>query len=237
MAATGNPIGAKEAYEIGLVDRLIEGDLLQHAVAYADEVPDTARSPRASERDDKLAEARANPGLFDEFRKANARKFRGFDAPEYNIRAIEAAVAKPYAEGVLDRTPAVHGADERHPGQGAAIFLLRRAQGRQDRRPARGHVSPRDIRKVGVIGAGTMGGGISMNFLSAGIPVTIVEMAAGSARPRHRRDAQELRGDRAKGKMTPSRSARRWACSSPRSTSTRSPIATSSSRPCSRIWT
>src|SRR3569623_735730 len=101
MASTGNPIGAKEAYEIGLVDRLIEGDLEQHAVAFAEEVRDVRPIPKTSERDDKLAEARANPGVFDEFRKANARKFRGFDAPEYNIRAIEAAVAKPYAEGVL----------------------------------------------------------------------------------------------------------------------------------------
>ena len=82
MAATGNPIGAKEAYEIGLVDRLIEGDLEQHAVAFAEEVRDVRPIPKTSERDDKLAEARANPGIFDDFRKANARKFRGFDAPE-----------------------------------------------------------------------------------------------------------------------------------------------------------
>ncbi|HEX8579035.1 MAG TPA: enoyl-CoA hydratase/isomerase family protein, partial [Allosphingosinicella sp.] len=102
MAATGNPIGAKEAYEVGLVDRLIEGDLLQHAVAYADEVKDTRPIRKSSELDEKLAEARANPTLFDDFRKENARKFRGFDAPEYNVRAIEAAVAKPYAEGVQD---------------------------------------------------------------------------------------------------------------------------------------
>src|SRR3954452_5905738 len=93
MAATGNPISAKEAYEIGLVDRLIEGDLEQHAVAFAEEVRDARPIPKTSERDDKLAEARANPGIFDEFRKCNARKFRGFDAPESNIRAIEAAVA------------------------------------------------------------------------------------------------------------------------------------------------
>src|SRR4051812_32300630 len=101
MASTGNPIGAKEAYEIGLVDRLTEGDLEQHACAFAEEVRDVRPIPKTSERDDKLAEARANPGIFDDFRKANGRKFRGFDAPESNIRAIEAAVAKPYAEGVL----------------------------------------------------------------------------------------------------------------------------------------
>src|SRR3954470_13649768 len=67
MASTGNPIGAKEAYEIGLVDRLIEGDLEQHAVAFAEEVRDVRPIPKTSERDDKLAEARANPGIFDAF--------------------------------------------------------------------------------------------------------------------------------------------------------------------------
>src|SRR3954464_2337111 len=69
MAATGNPIGAKEAYEIGLVDRLIEGDLEQHAVAFAEEVKDARPLPRSSERQEKLAEA--DPGLFDSFRKEN----------------------------------------------------------------------------------------------------------------------------------------------------------------------
>src|ERR671916_257378 len=54
MAATGNPIGAKEAYEIGLVDRLIEGDLEQHAVAFAEEVRDVRPIPKSSELDEKL---------------------------------------------------------------------------------------------------------------------------------------------------------------------------------------
>src|SRR5215216_4056799 len=87
MAATGNPIGAKEAYEIGLVDRLIEGDLEQHAVAFAEEVRDARPIPKTSERDDRLQEARDNPSIFDDFRKENAKKFRGFEAPEHNIRA------------------------------------------------------------------------------------------------------------------------------------------------------
>ncbi|HEX9932687.1 MAG TPA: 3-hydroxyacyl-CoA dehydrogenase NAD-binding domain-containing protein [Allosphingosinicella sp.] len=174
MAATGSPIGAKEACEVGLVDRLIEGDLLQHAVAYASEVKDTRPLPKSSERDDKLAEARADPGLFDTFRKENARKFRGFDAPEYNIRAIEAAVAKPYAEGVRDERrlfmELMSGTQARAQQY---FFFAERKASKIEGLPE--DTKPREIRKVGVIGAGTMGGGISMNFLSAGIPVTIVE--------------------------------------------------------------
>jgi 3-hydroxyacyl-CoA dehydrogenase len=175
MAATGNPISAKEAYEAGLVDRLIEGDLEQHAVAYADEVKAVRPIPKTSERDDKLEEARANPAVFDDFRKENARKFKGFEAPEKNIQAIQAAVAKPYAEGVLDERRLFM---ELMTGTQAKaqqyFFFAERQAAKIDGLPE--GTTPRPIERVGVIGAGTMGGGISMNFLSAGIPVTIVEM-------------------------------------------------------------
>src|SRR5688572_8252256 len=176
MAATGNPIGAREAYGIGLVDRLIEGDLEQHAVAFAEEVRDARPLPKSSERDEKLGEARANPAIFDEFRKANARKFRGFEAPESNIKAIEAAVAKPYAEGVQDERrlfmELMMGTQARAQQY---FFFAERKASKIEGLPE--DTKAREIKRVGVIGAGTMGGGISMNFLSAGIPVTIVEMA------------------------------------------------------------
>src|SRR5688572_499295 len=176
MAATGNPIGAKDAHDIGLVDRLLEGDLEQHAVAFAEEVRDVQPIPKSSERDDKLAEARANPAIFEEFRKANARKFKGFDAPESNIKAIEAAVAKPYAEGVQDERrlfmELMSGTQARAQQY---FFFAERKAAKIEGLPE--DTRPREIGKVGVIGAGTMGGGISMNFLSAGVPVTIVEMA------------------------------------------------------------
>jgi 3-hydroxyacyl-CoA dehydrogenase len=202
MAATGNPIGAKEAYEVGLVDRLIEGDLLQHAVAFAAEVADTRPIRKSSELDEKLEEARANPGLFDEFRKENARRFRGFDAPEYNIRAIEAAVSKPYAEGVMtERQLFMELMSGTQARAQQYFFFAERKASKIDNVPE--GTASRDIRKVGVIGAGTMGGGISMNFLSAGIPVTIVEqqqdaLDRGTGTIRKTYDATA-----AKGKMTP----------------------------------
>ena len=175
MTTSGNPIGAKEACQLGLVDRLIEGDLAQHAVAFADEVKAARPIAKTSDRDDKLAAARANPGMFDEFRKANARRMKGFDAPEANIKAVEAAVAKPYAEGVLDERrlfmELMTGTQARAQQY---FFFAERKASKIDGLPE--DTKPRDIKRVGVIGAGTMGGGISMNFLSAGIPVTIVEM-------------------------------------------------------------
>jgi 3-hydroxyacyl-CoA dehydrogenase len=176
MAATGNPISAKDAANVGLVDRLIEGELIPHAVAYAEEVRDIRPLSKSSERDDKLAEARANPGIFDEFRKANARKFKGFDAPEANIQAVEAALTKTYAEGVqVERTKFMELMSGTQARAQQYFFFAERKAAKIDALPE-GTV-PRDVQKVGVIGAGTMGGGISMNFLSAGVPVTIVEMA------------------------------------------------------------
>ena len=176
MVTSGTPIGAREAFAVGLVDRIAEGELLQHAVALADEVRDIRPLPKSSERDDKLQEARANPAIFDEFRKANARKFRGFEAPEANIKAVEAAVAKPYAEGVIDERNLFMGLMTGTQSRAQQYFFFaERKAAKIENIPD--DTRPRDVKKVGVIGAGTMGGGISMNFLSAGIPVTIVEMA------------------------------------------------------------
>ncbi|WP_324808943.1 3-hydroxyacyl-CoA dehydrogenase NAD-binding domain-containing protein [Sphingomonas sp. LY29] len=174
MVTGGGMIGAKEAADLGLVDRLIEGDLLQHAVAYAEEVKDIRPLPKSSERQDKVTGV--DPSVFADFRKVNARKFRGFEAPEANIKAVEAAVAKPYAEGVLDERNLFMGLMS--GGQSRAqqyFFFAERKASKIDGIPD--DTRPRDIKRVGVIGAGTMGGGISMNFLSASIPVTIVEMA------------------------------------------------------------
>jgi len=173
MCAGGNPIGAKEGFDCGLIDRLVEGELIPHAVGYAEEVRDVRPLPKSSERQDKLNEC--DPSVFDEFRKENGRKFRGFDAPEYNIRAVKIACEKPYGEGVLDERKLFM---ELMSGTQAKaqqyFFFAERKANKIEGLPE--NTAPRDIKRVGVIGAGTMGGGISMNFLSAGIPVTIVEM-------------------------------------------------------------
>jgi 3-hydroxyacyl-CoA dehydrogenase len=173
MCATGNPVGAKDGFACGLIDRLIEGDLIPHAVGYAEEVKDVRPLPKSSERQDKLNEC--DPTVFEEFRKANARRFRGFVAPEANIKAVKVACEKPYSEGVIEERKLFM---ELMSGEQSAaqryFFFAERKAAKIDGLPE--NTDPRPVRKVGVIGAGTMGGGISMNFLSAGIPVTIVEM-------------------------------------------------------------
>jgi len=174
MCATGNPIGAHEAFECGLVDRIVEGELIPHAVAFAEEVRDIRPLAKSSERQDRMDNV--DPAIFDEFRKANARKFKAFEAPEANIRAVEFATRKPFAEGVIEERKLfmelMSGSQSKAQQY---FFFAERKAAKIDDIPE--GTTPRDIRKVGVIGAGTMGGGISMNFLSAGIPVTIVEMS------------------------------------------------------------
>src|SRR3954452_16039516 len=74
MCATGNPMGAKRAFECGLVDRLFEGDLLPHAVAYAEEVRNVRPLQKSSERQDRIAGA--DPSVFDDFLTENGKRFR-----------------------------------------------------------------------------------------------------------------------------------------------------------------
>ncbi|WP_395622058.1 3-hydroxyacyl-CoA dehydrogenase NAD-binding domain-containing protein [Sphingomonas daechungensis] len=173
MCATGNPIGAKDGFDCGLIDRLIEDDLIPHAVGYAEEVRDVRPLPKSSEREYKINEC--DPTVFADFRKENARKFRGFDAPENNIRAVEFACKMPYSEGVIEERKLfmelMSGVQSRAQQY---FFFAERKAAKIEGLPE--GTQPRPVRKVGVIGAGTMGGGISMNFLSAGIPVTIFEM-------------------------------------------------------------
>jgi 3-hydroxyacyl-CoA dehydrogenase len=173
MCATGSPISTKDAFDCGLVDRCVEGELIPHAVAYAEEVRDVRPLPKSSERQDRLNEC--DPATFDEFRKANARKFRGFDAPEANIRAVKVACEKPYAEGVIEERKLFMDLMSGTQAKAQQYFFFAERKAAKIEGLPEGTV-PRDIKRVGVIGAGTMGGGISMNFLSAGIPVTIVEM-------------------------------------------------------------
>jgi 3-hydroxyacyl-CoA dehydrogenase len=175
MIAIGDPIPAEQAHSVGLVDRLAgEASLETDAVAFAREVAARSAHPIASRRDDKLAEGRADPEMFDRFRKEHARRFRGLDAPEACIEAVRAAVELPFAEGVRRERELIlklfAGTQSRALQH---VFFAERAAAKIDDIPADTPVIP--IRKVGVLGAGTMGGGIAMNFLSAGFPVTIVE--------------------------------------------------------------
>ena len=174
LVAIGNPISAKKAKEIGLLDELVgEGSLAADAIAFAKSKIGQP-VPRSSEGDANQ-DGIKNPDIFDEFRAKNGRKMRGFDAPNAAIEAVKAAGELSYAEGVkkerelfMKLMTGTQSKAMRH------YFFAERAANKVDDIPADTPLI--DIKKVGIIGAGTMGGGIAMNFLSAGIPVTILEM-------------------------------------------------------------
>ena len=179
MMTTGRHVSSGEAREGGLVDEVISGDGLDElrtaAVAFANKaVADNLPLVRVRDRNDKVAEAKGNEQLFSDFRKSIARKTRGFLAPEFNIQCIEAAANLPFDEGLkvegklfMELMTGPQSAAQRY------YFFAERAA---NKIPDIAKDTPLiDVQKVGVLGAGTMGGGITMNFVNVGIPVTIVE--------------------------------------------------------------
>lgn len=172
---SGVHVPAKQAFAAGLIDEMIDGDLTEGAIAFAKKVVEEGRPlVKISEQNDKLAEARKNPAIFDEFRKANARKFRGFEAPENCIKAIEAAVNLPFADGLKRERELFMELMSGEQAKAQQYFFF--AERQANKIPDVPKDTPLiDIKTAGIVGAGTMGGGIAMNFLQAGIPVTIVE--------------------------------------------------------------
>jgi 3-hydroxyacyl-CoA dehydrogenase len=178
MVTSGKHVSAKAALAAGLVDELVAEDQLRAgAIAFARRVVAEKRPLiRVRDNDEKLRAAREKPELFAEFRKANARKFRGFLAPEYNIRAVEAAVNLPFDEGMkLERQLFVELLLGPQSAAQRYVFFAERQVWKIPDVPDDTPTIP--VAKVGIIGAGTMGGGIAMNFANAGIPVTLVETA------------------------------------------------------------
>ncbi len=173
---SGTPFGARDAKDWGVVDALAEeGKLREDAIAFARRlVADKAPLNKVRDRDEKLAPARGKPEIFEAIRKANARKFRGFEAWEKAILSVKNAVELPFDQGIAEERAmfmallgSTQSKAQRH------LFFAERAAAKIADIGAETPTKP--IHRVGVIGAGTMGGGIAMNFLSAGIPVTLVE--------------------------------------------------------------
>lgn len=176
MMVSGSPIGAARAVELGIVDCLAgEGRLREDATAFARSI---VGQPVVLVRDrqDRVDPYRGKPELFAEFRKKNARAFRGFKAPENIVRAIEAAVALPFDQGIARERALFEELESSIESQAQryAFFAERNTSKIPDVPPA---TRTLEVNTVGVVGAGTMGGGIAMNFLNAGIPVTLVEMS------------------------------------------------------------
>ena len=173
---SGAPFGAGAAVADGIVDEIVqEGALRDGALAFARKAIDTGMPLRKiRDIDDRIAADRGNEAVFDRIRAQHARRFRGQEAFEAALAAVKAAVDLPFDDGMafelqtfLRLLPTPQSRAQRH------VFFAEREVAKIADIPPDTEILP--IRKVGVVGAGTMGGGISMNFLNAGIPVKIVE--------------------------------------------------------------
>ncbi|MDA9661142.1 3-hydroxyacyl-CoA dehydrogenase NAD-binding domain-containing protein [Gammaproteobacteria bacterium] len=178
MMTSGEHVPASQCHEMGLVDEMAEeGALESDAIKFANQIVSEGKPlVKVRDADEKIKSDRGNDALFVDFRKSILRKTRGFLAPEYNIQCIEAAVNLPFEEGMKVEQELFM--KLMSGSQSAAQRYMFFAQRQVTKIPDIEKETPlKEINSVGVIGAGTMGGGISMNFANAGIPVTIIEQS------------------------------------------------------------
>ena len=172
MIVQGKFVAAPKAAKLGIIDEIVEGDLVEGAIAYAKRLVEQG-APQRRIRDMK-AEL-DNPNLFEEYEKSIARRSRGFLAPFHCIKAVKAAVELPFDEGMKrerelfqELMASSQSKAQRH------VFFAEREVAKVPGLPK--DTAKREIKTAAVIGAGTMGGGIAMNFANAGIPVYVVEV-------------------------------------------------------------
>ena len=176
MVTSGLHLPAEQCLQNGLIDKLANNDdLLNDSISFAKEIIEENRPlKKVRDIDEKVKAARGNDELFQNFRKSIQRKTRGFLAPEYNIQCIEAAVNKTFDEGIkVERDLFIKLISGNQSAAQRYFFFAQRQVAKIPDIPKETELL--DINKVGIIGAGTMGGGIAMNFANAGIPVTIIE--------------------------------------------------------------
>ncbi|MDH4055049.1 MAG: 3-hydroxyacyl-CoA dehydrogenase NAD-binding domain-containing protein [Gammaproteobacteria bacterium] len=173
LITSGAPISAAQAVDIGLIDEIIEGDLRSGALVWAKSLVASGAQVR---RTSELPAPQHDASIFDGYRAAIARRARGQIAQEHIVTAVEAATTMSYQEGVLverkafmDCLNSPQSAGMRH------IFFAERQASKVDDLPKDTPLRP--VRNVGVIGGGTMGGGIAMSFANAGIAVTMIEIS------------------------------------------------------------
>lgn len=173
LFTSGAPISTGQAKGIGLIDKIIDGDLLAGAMEWAEELINTNAPIR---RSSEQAVPGFDASIFDEYRQTLAKRARGQLAPGHIVTAVEAAATLPFDEGqsverklFMECMQSPQSAGMRH------IFFAERQALKIDDIPK--DTLKRPVGSVGVIGGGTMGGGIAMSFANAGIPVTMIEIS------------------------------------------------------------
>ncbi len=175
MCADGNPIPAKDALAAGIIDSIVEGDLLSGAIAFVKEkIASGEKPPKTRERNEKLGDEASNAPIFEAARALAKKTARGMMAPLAAIDAVEAATKLSFDEGVARERELFNQC--LFSDQSKAMIHVFFGEREVAKIPGIGKDTPQiAINKAAVIGAGTMGGGIAMNYANAGIPVIMKE--------------------------------------------------------------
>ncbi len=177
MIISGNPVGAKEALADGTVDAVFDDELVANAVAFVRGKATSHDKPLpVSRREEKIEAARSDLAGFDANAAALLKKSRGLDAPARCVQSVRNGLTMPFAEALatereyfIELLRGEQSKAQRH------LFFAQREAAKVE--GVDKTVKPRPVARAGIIGAGTMGGGIAMSFLNGGIPVTILEMS------------------------------------------------------------
>ena len=175
MIAGGRPVSADKALALGIVDKVVEDNVLEAAIAFAGKLVANGTEPRrCSEQTASIEAARRDSALFGDFRKSMARRNRGLEAPFAAVDCVEAAVNKSFQEGIKVERETFKKlvASDQSKALRYAFFIEREAtkiDGVPKDTPAF------DVEEAGIVGCGTMGGGIAMSFANAGIEVTVYD--------------------------------------------------------------
>jgi 3-hydroxyacyl-CoA dehydrogenase len=172
MIVSGNPVAARELSKTKLLDAVVDADVVAAAIAFAQDSPGGKLLLKKA-RDIRIHLPNAE-AFFDFARGAIAPFAKNYPAPAKCIDAVEAAVLKPFDEGLkLERAAFVELLEGTVSRALRHVFFATRAAGKVPDVPSSTPLRP--VKSVAVIGAGTMGGGIAMNFANAGVPVTVLE--------------------------------------------------------------
>ncbi len=173
----GNPVSAAQALKMGFIDKVVDDGLLEQATAMAQALAEKQAAGEPLRVTSKLPidKASGTPAFFEEYRNKQAPLAKGGSAARQIVRCVEAACEQSFEDGIIfERTAFI---DRKNSADSRALRHLFFAEREATRIPGlAAGMELRPIRKVGVVGAGTMGGGIAMNFLNAGIPVTIIDL-------------------------------------------------------------
>jgi 3-hydroxyacyl-CoA dehydrogenase len=174
---SGDPIAAPRAKELGIVDDVVSGDIVEDGIAFARQVvADGSKLRKIRDEDARVAADRGNDEVFANARQNAARRMRGRFAPEMIIQCVEAAVNAGDFDSGMQVEQACFAKCMSHPQRAALIHVFFSERETTKIPDVPRDTASKDIKSAAVIGCGTMGGGIAMCFANAGIGVTILEM-------------------------------------------------------------